>query len=101
MMSKYGYVSDSNYEAYQKSVIGRVYAILPMKEENVSTVKEYIEALNRELVEHIEVFNRSERILAVVCILNGIKYEQDHAVYRKEVLRCCKIISEIGGERNV
>ena len=101
MMSKYGYVSDFNYAIYQKSVIGRIYAILPMKEENVPTVKEYIEALNRELVEHIEVFNKSERILAVVCILNGIKYEQNHSIYRKEVLRCCKIISEIGGEENV
>lgn len=100
-MSKYGSISDTNYMNYQKSVIGRIYAILPMKEENVSTVKEYIEALNRELIEHIEVFKRSERILAVVCILNGLIYETEHSVYRKEVLRCCNIVSEIGGEVNV
>lgn len=100
-MSKYGTVSEPDFNNYQKSVIGRIYAILPMKEESVPTVREYIEGLNRELIEHIEVFKRSERILAVVCILNGLIYETEHSVYRKEVLRCCNIIAEIGGEDNV
>lgn len=101
IMSKYGQVSNKDYRQYQKSIIGRIYAILPMKEENVSTVKEYVESLNRELVEHIEVFNRSERVLSVVCILNGLIKETDHSIYRKEVLRCCNIMAELGGGSNV
>lgn len=94
MMTKYGTISDEQFDRYKRSVVGRIYAILPMKEENVSTVREYVEGLNRELVGSLEVFTRCERILSVVCLLESIVNEADHAVYRKDVLRCCNIISE-------
>jgi len=94
VITKYGTITDEQFDRYKKSVIGRIYAILPMKEEDVPTIKEYISGLNRELVESLEVFGKCERVLSVVCLLNGVIEQTDHATYRKDILRCCNIISE-------
>lgn len=94
METKYGLITDGQFEKYRKSVIGRIYAILPMKEENIPTVDEYIAGLCRELVESVDVFDKCERILSVVCLLNGVATQADHALYRKDILRCCNIVAE-------
>lgn len=94
MITKYGTITDLQYDRYKKSVIGRIYAVLPMKEENMPTIREYVEGLNRELVGSLEVFTRCERVLSVVCLLENIVNEPNHAIYRKDVLRCCNIIAE-------
>ena len=67
-----------------------------MKEEGVPTVDEYVQSLNRELVENINVFKQSEHVLSVVCLLNNIIDEEDHSIYRKEVLHCCNIMAKVG-----
>lgn len=100
LQTKYGPLKEDNFNKYKRSVIGRIYAILPMKEEGANTVTEYIESLNRELVKNIDIFGPCEHILSVVCLLEHLISEDDHAVYRKEVLHCCSIMSRIG-EANV
>lgn len=100
LQTKYGPVTTDQFDKYRRSIVGRIYAILPMKEEGVDTVNEYIETLNRELVKNIDIFGPCEHILSVVCLLEHLMSENDHAVYRKEVLHCCNIISRIG-EANV
>lgn len=96
MITKYGYIADEHFKKYINSIVGKIYAILPMKEEGVPTVEEYINSLNRELVENINVFKQSEHVLSVVCLLNNIIDEEDHSIYRKEVLHCCNIMSKVG-----
>lgn len=100
MITKYGDITTEDYMKYRKSIINRIYAILPMKEEGVGTVDEYISSLNRELISQIDIFENCEKMLAVVCILEYIKTETEHDKYRKEVLHCCNIVSEVG-EKNV
>lgn len=95
--TKYGTVTREQFEKYKKSIIGRIYAILPMKEEGSNTVTEYINSLNRELINTIGLFDHCEHIISVVCLLDWITTEENHTVYRKEILRCCNIISRIGG----
>ena len=96
LQTKYGSLRKDKFDKYKRSVIGRIYAILPMKEEGAETVKEYIESLNRELVKNIDVFGPCEHILSVVCLLEHIISEDNHSVYRKEVLHCCSIMSRVG-----
>ena len=96
MITKYGYIADEHFKKYINSIVGKIYAILPMKEEGVPTVEEYISSLNRELIENINVFKQSECVLSVVCLLNNIIDEEDHSIYRKEVLHCCNIMSKAG-----
>lgn len=94
--TKYGQITDDQFGRYKKSIVGRIYAILPMKEEGVDTIVDYIESLNRELVKTIDVFDHCEHVLSVVCLLEHLITETDHGIYRKEVLHCCNIISRLG-----
>lgn len=94
MIIKYGTITDEQFNKYKESLIGRIYAILPMKEENSETVGEYIDNLNRELIESLDVFARCERVVSVVCLLNGVAGETDHDVYRKLILKCCNILAK-------
>lgn len=98
--TKYGQITVEQYDKYRKSLINRIWAILPMKEENSSTLEQYIESLNSELMMNISVFEKSEYIITVICLLEHVMIEQDHDVYRKEVLRCCNMLSRLG-DKNV
>ena len=100
MKTKYGEITSCQFDRYRSSLIGKIYSILPMKEEKVKTVPEYIESINRELIKTIDVFEHCERVLTVVCLLESLINEENHDVYRKEVLHCCNIISRLG-EKNV
>lgn len=96
MQTKYGYITDEQYGKYVNSIIGRIYAILPMKEESVQTIRQYVESLNRELIANLIIFPKCERVMTVVCMLESIIDETEHAIYRQDVLRCCSIMSEVG-----
>lgn len=96
MITKYGNITDDQFQRYKKSVVNRVYAILPMKEEGVATIPDYIYSLNRELVEAADIFDHCERLLSVICILQSLIDEDDHKLYRKEVLNCCNTIVNLG-----
>lgn len=96
MITKYGVITDNQFQRYKKSIVNRIYAILPMKEEGVDTIPDYIYSLNRELVEAIDVFDHCERILSVICILQSLVDENNHSQYRKEVLHCCNIVVALG-----
>lgn len=96
IVTKYGQITTDHFESYKKSIVNRIYAILPMKEEGVGTISEYVESLNRELIKTIDIFNNCERVISVVCLLENLVDETDHDSYRKEVLHCCNIISKLG-----
>ena len=96
IVTKYGQITTGHFENYKRSIVNRIYAILPMKEEGIATTSEYIESLNRELIKTIDIFNNCERVISVVCLLENLINETDHDLYRKEVLHCCNIISKLG-----
>lgn len=101
MMTKYGNITDDQFQRYKKSVVDRIYAILPMKEEGVGTTSDYIYSLNRELTEAIDIFDHCERLLSVICILQSLVEEEDHKSYRRAVLNCCNTVGNLGGSGDV
>lgn len=96
VITKYGQITPEHFEKYKQSIVNRIYAILPMKEEGVDTISDYIGNLNRELIKTIDIFNNCERVISVVCLLENLVDETNHEAYRKEVLHCCNIISKLG-----
>lgn len=98
MQTKYGDISTEQYIKYRNSLVNRIYAILPMKEENNITLEDYVDCLNRELMQNLHIFEHSEHVVSVVCLLSGVVNEIDHKKYRKEILRCCNIISRLGDD---
>lgn len=95
-MTKYGEITTEQFQEYRTSLVNRVWALLPMKEESSDTIQQYVENLNRELVMNVDIFERCERVLTVVCLLESVAKESDHDIYRRDILRCCRIISGLG-----
>ena len=47
---KYGLIPEENFCKYFEFLISKTYKILPLKEENSSTLKSYLESYLRELI---------------------------------------------------
>ena len=103
METKYGSIPSSVFDDYRNSLINRIWILLPLKEENCSTLKENIERLNRELHGMLEVHSKQNKyILTVMHLLENSISEQNFSVYRSDILRCCELVKKFdGGDSNV
>ena len=100
MITKYGDITIEQFQEYRTSLVNRIWALLPMKEESSDTIQQYVENLNRELIMNVDIFERCERVLTVVNLLESVTNEDNHEIYRKTIFRCCNIISGLG-DKNV
>lgn len=98
METKYGRLPSSCLDSYLKSLVGRIYLIVPLKEENCPTLKEHIERINRELYGLMELVDSdSPYVITMVCLLENLINEDDFNVLRHDVFRCCDLASKLQG----
>lgn len=102
-ISHYGEIPNDSVENYIKILINKTYKILPMKEEELPTLKSYIESYLRELIgAHIFLFNEDNKQLMV--LISTMTYlansEYDVSVCRKEVFKCIHILQDISNSLN-
>lgn len=96
--SNYGKLPEELIEEYKDRLVGRVYKILPMKEENVGTWNAYIESLLFELVGHkdlIKGLDDNSDFISLLSILEGLIGEEDLTVVRREVFKSLNLIKRI------
>ena len=72
-------------------LLDNIFAFLDYKKTN-----EIGNFLKENSTVNISVFEKSEHIITVVCLLEHVMLETEHDVYRKEILRCCNILSRLG-----
>lgn len=103
METKYGNIPSSSFEKYRKSMIDKIWLLIPLKEEGCATLDSYIERVNRELSGMMNcLVNHEEYIMTVMCLLENLKTEENFKTYKHDVFRCCELIkSAIGGEADV
>lgn len=103
METKYGQVPYPAFNDYRDSLINRIWILLPLREENCSTLKENIERLNRELNGLVKVAsNHNKYVLTIINLLENAITESDFAAYRSDILRCCELAKKLdGGDENV
>lgn len=89
---------------YLSSLKGKVYKILPMKEEDDKGLKTYINSLCVELegsvgVSTLPVTSESTEYIRVICVIKWLK-ENDFTVNvcRREIFKCLNIIETMLGE---
>lgn len=97
-MSRYGEIPMNAVENYVKVLINKTYKILPMKEEELPTLKSYIESYLRELIgAHLFLFNDDNG--QVMVLISTMTYlannDYDVAVCRREVFKCIHILQDI------
>lgn len=96
--TKYGDVPSSAFENYRKSIVDRIWLLIPLKEEGCQTIPSYIERLNRELCGMMKfAVSKNEYIMTVISLLENLRTETDFATYRHDVLRCCELIAKVCG----
>ena len=100
---KYGQIPSPIFNDYRDSLINRIWILLPLREENCSTLKENIERLNRELNGLMKInSNHNKYILTMMTLLENAITEQDFSAYRSDILRCCELAKKLdGGDQNV
>lgn len=98
MNTKYGQISEELLQEYKDKLTGKVFKILPMKEENCSTWELYIESLLHELFGCKEIVNEwreSADFLSLVSILEEISNEDDISIIKREVFNCLNLIKKM------
>lgn len=100
METKYGELPFSTFEKYRKSIVDKIYILVPLKEQECSTLQTYIERIIRELCGLLEFLSQQEPyVLTAVCLLENLITEKDFITFKHDVFRCCELISRaFGGE---
>lgn len=100
MESKYGHVCPLFTKNYIDGLSGRIFKLLPLREEGCTTIPKNIESICCELNGFLEYIPQpsitSNYVMAIISILTDVSDEEDFAVYRREILRCRKMMSRVG-----
>lgn len=103
--TKYYAIPNAYFANYFNFLIGRVWKILPMSEENNQHLQEYMEGLQRELIGNMNLVEDLKHDGYFIILLNKIEYlineEYTHEVCRKEVFECISIIEKIQKKYNI
>lgn len=102
MQTKYGAYSAESFSEYKKSLIDRVWCLIPLREEKCKTIYRNIGRLNRELNGLLDVLDEDNKyVMSVIHLLENAVHEEDFKIYRSDILRCCELIKRIGGDEHV
>ena len=89
-------------KAYLKTLIDKVYKILPMKEENSETLHCYLSGLTHELVGCYQLYYELVDEPRFLSVVNIVKYletnDYDTATCKREVFKAIKLIQNITKE---
>ena len=102
--TKYGEIPQKTFRKYIESLINKTYKILPLKEEESETLNEYIESYLRELIggkQSLYILSKEPRFITVMCTLEYLILNNPSTnIYKKEVFKCIKILSDIKSDLN-
>lgn len=99
MTSRYGNIPNENLSQYFKSLVGKTFKILPLYEEDSSTLPSYLKSYQRELIGDSKLFKELVDEPKFITLLATIEFlangDYDHDVCKSEVLKCTNIINDI------
>lgn len=101
MKTKYGILPDQVIISSLERLTGKVFKILPMREENCNTLDEYVGNLIRELINTkslVESIQFEGELLSLISTLEGLAdNEVDLCVCRSDVFKSIDIIKKMVG----
>jgi hypothetical protein len=111
---KYGEIPNDLFKNYLKCLIGKIYKILPMYEQNDTNLKKYLESFQIEIIGNIDLINKLKYDGNFLVLLGTLEYfvnneidkNNGKEIYKREIFKCIDIIKKIkiknfdnGGER--
>lgn len=95
----YGMLPDECFSNYLNYLIGQLYKILPIHENEPETLSSYLESLQIELIGNQDLIKKIRYDANFLKLLGTIQYfrnnECEHKVYRKEIFKCINIIKKL------
>lgn len=99
MMNHNDWLSDVMFERYMSNLINRFYKILPIRENEPGTLRDYVSSLQLEMQgckELIVALNNDDRYLSLLSILQYMKcHDMDVRDVRREVFRAINIVKKL------
>ena len=99
MTSVYGEIPNENLSQYFKYLVGKTFKILPLYEEDSTTLPSYLKSYQRELIGDSRLFSELRNEPKFITLLATIEFlvsgEYNHDVCKSEVLKCTNIINDI------
>lgn len=97
--TKYDVIPNQYFANYFNFLIGRVWKILPMNEEDNIHLKDYMESLQRELIGNMNLVESLKYDGYFITLLNKIEYlineKCEHETLRKEIFECIDLIKKL------
>lgn len=101
MKTKYGHIPNQVIISSLERLTGKVFKILPMREEGCNTLDEYVSNLLRELInskELIESLQFEGELFSLISTLEGLAHNDiDLTVCRSDVFKSIDIIKKMVG----
>lgn len=96
--TRLGPISQEQFDEYCKKKIGKIYKLLPLKEENNPTLIAYIKSLLVELYGGRKIIPRFEsdpEFIAMICSIAGLEDINDLTTFRSKVFECIEICKKL------
>lgn len=105
MKTKYHILPDEHFRNYFNYLIGKVWKILPMNDNNDRTLHKYIDSLQRELIGNIHLIEDLRCDGYFITLVNKIEFlnseEYTKQVCKTEVFACIDLIKKIMEKHNL
>lgn len=104
MTYKYGIAPVTQFQDNEYDLINQIWKILPYKENNYEDIDTYITSLLFRISGLNELLYNPPELITVMSLLETVRTESEHKMYRKAILDCCNIIKrlqESQGDANV
>ena len=96
---RYDFLNNECFSNYLKFLIGSVYKILPIQENEPSTLLPYLESLKIELIGNSELIDKIRSDANFLRLLGTIQYlishEYTHKELKREVFKAINIIQKL------
>jgi hypothetical protein len=95
----YAELDESVFQNYFQYMIGKIYKILPMKEEGCKTLTSYLESLKIEMIGSYGLYRQLMEEPQFMTALNIVEYlidnDYDNAICKREVFKAIRCIENI------
>ena len=95
----YGQLPEQCFQRYFQYMIGKIYKILPMKEEGCTTLIQYLESLKAELIGSYELYLKLIDEPQFMTVLNIVQFlisaEYDEKTCKREVFKAIDVLDNL------
>jgi hypothetical protein len=96
---KYGQIPNELFNNYLKYLINKMFKVLPMKENEVKSLNEYLRSLQIELIGSTELIGVLKNDPQFLSLMNTIQFfidnEYDNKTCKREVFKCIHILEDL------